>query len=134
MKWIKTFETKFTESDKFKQWFKDSKMVNPDGTPKVVYHGTNAEFRRFNTKIMTYGLIWFSSDRSHIEKGESGAVGSSIIKELYVRITNPAGWEQYEKYGESELFQMGYDGVILPDNETRFCGFVFNSNQIRIAK
>ncbi len=28
------------DSDEFKRWFKSSKAVNPDGTPMVVYHGT----------------------------------------------------------------------------------------------
>lgn len=27
----------------FKRWFKASKVVNPDGTPKVVYHGTTSD-------------------------------------------------------------------------------------------
>ena len=42
-----------TETDNFKKWFGDwqndpakaSKVVNEDGTPKVVYHGTNAELK-----------------------------------------------------------------------------------------
>ncbi|OYW95059.1 MAG: hypothetical protein B7Z23_02855, partial [Pseudomonadales bacterium 32-61-5] len=29
-----------TETPEFKAWFGDSKVVNPDGTPMVVYHGT----------------------------------------------------------------------------------------------
>jgi hypothetical protein len=32
-------------SDEFKRWFRKSKVVNPDGTPKVLYHGTNARVR-----------------------------------------------------------------------------------------
>lgn len=42
-----------TETENFKRWFGDwendpakaSKVVNEDGTPKVVYHGTNAELK-----------------------------------------------------------------------------------------
>lgn len=42
-----------TETENFKRWFGDwqndpakaSKVVNADGTPKVVYHGTNAELK-----------------------------------------------------------------------------------------
>ena len=133
MKWIKTYESKFTESEKFKLWFDGSKVINLNNTPRVVYHGTSAKFRRFSIKKMTYGLIWFSSNKSSIENGESGAVGNEVIKELYIRMTNPAGWDEYEKYGVSQLFEMGYDGAILPD-KNGFDGFVFNSNQVRIAK
>jgi len=31
----------------FKRWFGKSKVVNPDGTPKVVYHGTDGAFDTF---------------------------------------------------------------------------------------
>ena len=45
-------ETKFslapdTDSEAFKNWFGDSKVVNEDGSPKVVYHGTNKPFTEF---------------------------------------------------------------------------------------
>ena len=47
-----------TQSQQFKRWFGDwqndpasaSKVVNEDGTPKVVYHGTNAEFTVFDLR------------------------------------------------------------------------------------
>ena len=45
-----------TKTQQFKRWFGDwenhpkaaSKVVNTDGTPKVVYHGTNADFWTFS--------------------------------------------------------------------------------------
>ena len=47
-----------TKSEAFKEWFGDwenepesaSKVVNEDGTPKVVYHGTGNEFFVFDRK------------------------------------------------------------------------------------
>jgi len=36
-----------TDSEAFKNWFGDSKVVNEDGSPKVVYHGTNKPFTEF---------------------------------------------------------------------------------------
>ncbi len=30
-----------TDTPEFKKWFGDSKVVNEDGTPRIVYHGTN---------------------------------------------------------------------------------------------
>jgi hypothetical protein len=36
MKWLKTFESAFTESEKFKLWFDDRKVINPDETPRIV--------------------------------------------------------------------------------------------------
>ncbi len=32
-------------SDEFKRWFRKSRVVNEDGSPKVLYHGTNARVR-----------------------------------------------------------------------------------------
>ena len=34
----------------FKQWFGDSKIVNEDGTPKIMYHGTAADITSFKPK------------------------------------------------------------------------------------
>ena len=39
-----------TETKQFKRWFGDSQIVNEDGSPKVVYHGTASEFWTFDKK------------------------------------------------------------------------------------
>jgi hypothetical protein len=135
MKWLKTFESNFTKSEKFKLWFSGSKVINLDGSPRIVYHGTDKNFRKFNSKFSSMGgIIWFTTDKSSIERGEVGASGSGYIKELYISMKNPAGWDEYEKYTLGQLEDLGYDGAILPDGEDRYDGFVFNSNQIKIIK
>lgn len=133
MKYLKAFESKFIESEKFKYWFEGSKIINKDGTPMIVYHGSDKNFRRFNLKQSTQGIIWFTNDKSAIENREVGASGYGYIKKLYISMKNPAGWSEYEKYTLGQLENMGYDGCILPDDENKFDGFVFNTNQIRIA-
>ncbi len=132
MKYIKSFENKIN-SEKFKEWFKDSKIVDNNGNPLIVYHGTNKIFRKFSSNHSAMGgIIWFTNNKEKIEKGEVGAAGSGIIKELYISMKNPAGWDEYEKYTLGQLQNLGYDGCILPHDENTFDGFVFNSNQIRI--
>lgn len=50
---VKGFSKRTIDIQQFKRWFGDwqndpakaSKVVNADGTPKVVYHGTNAELK-----------------------------------------------------------------------------------------
>ena len=37
---VKPRKYKQTESDQFARWFKGSKIVNPDSTPKIMYHST----------------------------------------------------------------------------------------------
>lgn len=39
-----------TETEEFKRWFGDSVVVNEDGTPKVMYHGTATEFWSFDKR------------------------------------------------------------------------------------
>jgi hypothetical protein len=39
-----------TESPYFKSWFGDSKVIDKDGKPLVVYHGTASDFKKFTRK------------------------------------------------------------------------------------
>ncbi|MCA0422062.1 MAG: hypothetical protein LCH61_01850, partial [Proteobacteria bacterium] len=41
-------ERRRTDSDAFRKWFGDSKVVDADGEPLVVYHGTNENFEVFD--------------------------------------------------------------------------------------
>lgn len=131
----KKIQPKFSPpvDENFKKWFGDSKVVNPDGTPRVVYHGTDRNFSRFSLNKATQGIIWVASDRSTIEKGEAGAQGRGKVMELYASIKNPAGWKEYERLGLGELKRDGYDGVILPTGDGHFNAFVFDPRQVKSA-
>ena len=54
---------KQTETEAFKRWFGDSKVVNEDGTPKVMYHGTDESFTVFDT-ILNPSSVAVESDKS----------------------------------------------------------------------
>ena len=71
----------------FKEWFGDSKIVNPDGTPKVMYHGSPNEFTVFDIKkAKSSGLygkgFYFTNSASH-----GGTYGK--LYEVYLSIQNP---------------------------------------------
>lgn len=123
-----------TETPQFKNWFGDSKVVDKEGNPQVVYHGTDKMFSRVNMKKGAQGLFWFTSDKSSIERGEVGASGKGKIIEMYASIKNPAGWKEYDKFGIGELIARGYDGAILPDGDGSFTGFIFEPNQVKSVK
>ncbi|MBQ9789955.1 MAG: hypothetical protein IJW31_10220 [Lentisphaeria bacterium] len=53
-----------TETLQFKNWFKDSKVVDENGEPLIVYHGTNADFTVFDTE--KFGA-WFSKSMEYAE-------------------------------------------------------------------
>ena len=95
-----------------------------------VYHGTNQVFDKFDFNKATQGIVWFTDSIDSIKNQEHGGQGSKIIMTRYITINNPAGWEQYEKYGLQQLEDMGYDGVILPQ-EGKNDFFVFSNKQIR---
>lgn len=88
-----------TQSQQFKRWFGDwqndpasaSKVVNEDGTPKVVYHQTSADFTIFEPRHegagtrdqdTPFGIFMKSSDRNIGVKGEKQMA-------LYAKIVNP---------------------------------------------
>jgi hypothetical protein len=114
--------------DEFMSWFQGSKVVDSEGNPLKVYHGTRANFNQFDLDYCAMGVVWFSSDEGKILAGESGACGSAIIKEAYLSIKNPAGWNEYEKYSLGELDNMGYDGIFLDEDFV-----VFEVSQIKVV-
>ncbi len=71
------------ETAQFKAWFKQSKVVEDDGTPRVVYHGTSRDFDTFSNK---YGNVenhfgkahYFSSDSSDVNKNYSKMDGGDL--------------------------------------------------------
>jgi len=128
-------ETKFsiaprTDSKAFKDWFGDSKVVNEDGSPKVVYHGTGAQFNEFSKKMI--GTKWGAD-----EKGFFFTSGENIAKEhyfeeggrvipAYVSLQNPLiinkdflnseGMSDIDTLGEDTItFWDSYQGLILDD-------------------
>ena len=82
-----------TQSQQFKRWFGDwqnrpeqaSKVVNDDGTPRVVYHGTDADFTVFQSKAGTY---FFSKSRDYAESMAEERGGTRIV-EAYLNIRDP---------------------------------------------
>lgn len=84
-----------TESQQFKRWFGDwqnhpdkaSKVVNDDGTPKVMYHGSANQFTVFDKRRAkasgTFGKgFYFSDSNSH-----AGTYGA--LYEVYLNIRHP---------------------------------------------
>ena len=99
-----------------------------------VYHGTSSKFKKFDLEKSTQGLMWFTSDKNEILKGEAGAQGKGYIIEAEVTIDNPAGWAEYDKMGLYEL-ERQFDGAILPrGNSKEFTCFVFDPKQVKIIK
>jgi hypothetical protein len=88
--------TKF--NDAFWKWFGDSKVVDADGNPLVVYHGTNAlEFSRFKRRLgdigIHFGTIGQAEDRAayrdeYMKDHSESSNGLRLIP-VFLSIQNP---------------------------------------------
>ncbi len=119
---VKPFNAKSTA---FKKWFGDSKVVDENGKPLVVYHGTVGDFDSFNTpsyfsdakmvsQFVMEGIDFF---------GEQ-PIGENI-KPVYLSIQNPKIYtteQEYDDYVMSPsptfdsnletLKNQGFDGIL----------------------
>jgi GNAT superfamily N-acetyltransferase/proteasome lid subunit RPN8/RPN11 len=81
-----TAQYEVTSTPQFKKWFGESKVVDENGKPLVVYHGTNSEFDVFKTKTSWgFGGAYFSDDKRIAE----GFTRNGIVKAAYVSLQNP---------------------------------------------
>lgn len=119
----------------FWNWFGSSKAVDDQGRPLVVYHGTDKKFSKVNFKKGAQGIFWFTTDKSAIESGSVGAAANGIIMELYVRITNPASWKEYDQLMLGEFKARGLDGALLPESDGTLVGFIIDKpTQVKTVK
>jgi hypothetical protein len=117
----------------FKEWYGDSKVVDKNGEPLVVYHVTDAKFDAFDPQMAALGgTFWFTENLSKIESGETGAGlrpnQEKRVIDVYLSVQKMAGWDEYEKFGIGELIDRGFDGIKLDDDYV-----VFSPEQIKSA-
>ena len=166
--------TKFenvTQTQQFKRWFGDwqknpkraSKVVNADGTPKIVYHGTNADFWTFdlgksgqNFGDVSEGLIFFTNKRDGYpdsaadyarKAAENG--GKERVIECYLDIKKPlhlysdgfytptAYFDHNAESIYSQYLKGDYDGIIIENSnksaDDSIIYMVDNPTQIKSA-
>jgi hypothetical protein len=108
------------QTPQFKQFFDKSKVVNPDGSPKVVYHGTYSDFDTFKKSRdvgFHFGTRWQAEDRT----GASGA-----MMPVYLNIKNPVytrdifsqndGWQFLNGLRDDNILTEAEHKQIMDDN------------------
>ena len=79
----------------FYNWFGDSKVVDEQGRPLVVYHGTNKKFNIFNP------FSWFTSNKDYAEGYAKDRIESIFSKKavypVYLSVSNPVNLPSTDK-------------------------------------
>ena len=150
----KEWEEKGTDSKYFKKWFGDSKVVDENGEPLVVYHGTNADFNEFSYDKIgeTFGKdkigFFFTSAKSEAENYADYAVskkniGSKNIYPVYVSLQNPLTlkeWAETRYYSNAQdyidnngdlidIFDRYTDEIIEFAESNNYDGIFFNDRE-----
>jgi len=106
-----------TETPAFKKWFGDSKVVDANGRPLVVYHGTSADFSEF--KMGEDGGVFFTADTKIADN-----YGGSTVMPVYLSIKKPyevTNRQWYEDADEvlspEDARDAGYDGYVIRGHE-----------------
>lgn len=141
-----------TATAAFKTWFGDSKVVDKQAEPKILYHGTGEDFTVFDqgrsgssTRHSTAPLgIFMTGDRdtaqAYADKASDGMPGYARIMQLYAAIRNPymmsvAESQAIESPGDAVTFRAklereGYDGINLQGTDT---WIAFSNTQVKSA-
>lgn len=137
-------------SENFKKWFGNSKVIDKSGNPLVVYHGTLADFSKFDTSKMGehFGLdeagFFFSSDpKVSAEPPADGITDGMNLMPAYLKIEKPL----YIKTKEAASFYFDdnadeilakaknnkNDGIIIDGASGERLAVVFKPTQIKSA-
>ena len=114
-----------TRTENFQRWFDGSKVVDENGEPLVVYHGTDADFTSFDLKQAGkndkgwYGKGLYFTPHNHWTFAEDSATrngGNPHIMPVFLRIKDPAYGLARAEQGSNlvgSAADRGRDGVII---------------------
>ena len=111
----------------FWRWFGDSKVVDEQGRPLVVYHGTDFKFDEFDITKAREGSLgkafYFTPFKEvALRKGQN-------VLEVYLKIENPTPLQKTVAETRHAFQNNNYDGVIYTlDNEIQELAIKDNTN------
>lgn len=125
------------ETENFKRWFGDSKVVDAAGNPMVVYHGTLRDFDKFAPESH-FGTAAAANKRLRMmNAAEDGAV-----MPVYLSIQNPKRVGDKAIHGKKSEWNWavdtakleGYDGIVYSNTvEGGESWIAFSPNQVKSA-
>ena len=80
----------YENNQNFASWFGNSKIVDLEGKPLPMYHGTNAEFTAFSKDYFTHGGTAYLGIGFNFASSDITAMGyGKNVHEVYLRAINP---------------------------------------------
>lgn len=122
---------KQTDTDAFRKWFGKSAVVDANGEPMVVYHGTASDIAEFDGRSRYEGGIYFTPNarlangRARIAERMGYGEAQNLLP-VYLVIKNPAP----ATYSVEQAKAEGYDGLVRGDGSTKEY-VVFDPTQIK---
>jgi hypothetical protein len=124
------------DTPQFKNWFKNSAVVDSSGKPLRVYHGTSSNFDIFNTKLRG---AWFAEDPREASAYTASWKPGSYFKNnahvlpVYLSIQNPKIYseEEYEdfinKWVDKRSYKKDFKAIVSALRTEGYDGLVFKS-------
>ena len=144
---------KVMENPNFRKWFGKSKVVDRDGTPKVVYHGTQYPISAFDKDWIgikysadTIGFFFIDSEEIANYYATTTSYGTNVkqggnIVPCYLSMQKPLKlhtssdainmWDTKLDSILKKLEKGSYDGVIITTDKAETMYVVFEPNQIK---
>ena len=133
-------------SPEFLTWFQGSKVVDANGKPLIVYHGTKTGFKNFKVP-KDHGRLYFTTNKEYATQYTTDAfhpsrkTTSPKVHAVYLKIVNPIDLDAFGRadpkyddigFGAKSWKTHGYDGAYSTEGGGTWQ--VFDSSQIRYAE
>jgi len=107
-----------TQAPAFRAWFQNSKVVNPDGSPAVVYHGTTSkqDFQAF-TQTRDIGAHFGTSQAANDRLDAEG--GHGRVYPVFLSIQNPLEMHDMETWEPGDIIDTLVAHEKLPEGAER---------------
>jgi len=136
-----------TTAKNFATWFGDSKVVDENGEPLVVYHGAKTGFDEFDPTKTSSGesAFFFTTNKEYASNEAKTRKGGGSVLPVYLASQNPneIDYQGGDWSGDKQDLQTsisgGFDGMIRRNVQSKLWGVkfdeyvVFSPNQIKSA-
>jgi hypothetical protein len=111
-----------TNNERFKEWFGNSKVVDKNGKPMIVYHGSGGRVDEFSVfKFNLFPGNYFAENKSYAEWFSTYRGGTNLLFKCFLRVQNPIDLTELYldnvKYEDFVIYIKLKYGYTLPENK-----------------